>query len=166
MPFQSACSDANITCSPHLCWFVCLSLMLPCCCDTNQDSALGLWPVHSSTSLWFWAGVLDTLFSPFLVIFLSLNLWHDYVSFQSRCWVDSVQEKQWRHACGKDQIKYCKYTVNESICFTEKDSLFLYQLKSFSEWGENCNKIYWGWLMLSCGAEFELFWIFFIVFFS
>lgn len=66
-----------------ICACLSLSLMLPCCCDTNQDSALGLWPVHPSTSLWFWAGVLDTLFSPFLVIFPSLNLWHDYFVFQS-----------------------------------------------------------------------------------
>lgn len=72
------CHTANYISSPH-CACLCLSLMPPCCCDTNQDSALGLWPVHSSTSLWFWAGVLDTLFSPFLVIFPSLNLWHDCV---------------------------------------------------------------------------------------
>lgn len=66
--------------------------MLPCCCDTNQDSTLGLWPIHSSTSLWFRAGVLDTLFSPFLVIFPSLNLWHDYVVFQSHDSVNEIQE--------------------------------------------------------------------------
>lgn len=67
--------------------------MLPCCCGTNQDSALGLWPVHSSTSLWLRAGVLDTLFSPFLVIFPSLNLWHDYLVFQSQYVANKDQQK-------------------------------------------------------------------------
>lgn len=95
---QSACLRTVIIIiwspSSHCALRLSRSLMLPCRCGTNQDSALGLWPVHSSTSLWLRAGVLDTLFSPFLVILPSLNLWHDYFVFQSHYyWANKEQQR-------------------------------------------------------------------------